>query len=336
LIGGVLAIIALVVMFGLSAIKNSDIYKVTLQQVQNSPAAQQQLGTPIEGGYLVSGNININNSSGSANFSIPVSGPKGSGTARVQATLVNNQWNITSLVLEVTGQPAPVVIVPAAGQGTTPGALESPDGGDQAAPVPAPASAPGPSSGNIFTEPGFYSMRYPTDWSMKRIQSNVVVFTRRGSLEENLSLVLQYLPTTAAGGTYADVDAAARGLAESLMQQFPGSRCDAPVASTINGRPVKGFKAELPSPPRTQVFVLAPRADGRAICVWFYRSPNDAPKAVHDEVQTMLDSWLLDDGGVSSTTSEAPLRRADDDLEDLDSKESRDPLFSNASRGRKK
>lgn len=110
LAGGALVVL-LIVLLAFSAIKGTDIYKFALQQVQNSPVAQQQLGTPIVDGYMAGGQVSVENNSGSATLTFPVSGPKGSGTAKVEATLNNGQWTITSLVLEVTGQPAPVVII---------------------------------------------------------------------------------------------------------------------------------------------------------------------------------------------------------------------------------
>jgi hypothetical protein len=119
LVGGALVVL-LIVMLVFSAIKSTDVYKASLQQVQNSPAAQQQLGTPIVDSYYVGGNVNIQNNSGAADLQFPVSGPKGSGTVKVKATLTNGRWSITSLVLEVNGQPAPVLII-------GPGVLESPD-----------------------------------------------------------------------------------------------------------------------------------------------------------------------------------------------------------------
>jgi tetratricopeptide (TPR) repeat protein len=104
-------VVLLIAVLVFSAIKSTDIYKLSLQQVQSDPVAQQQLGTPIVDGYLVSGKVNVQDNSGSASFRFPVSGPKGSGTASVQATLNNGQWTITSLVLEVNDQPVPVVII---------------------------------------------------------------------------------------------------------------------------------------------------------------------------------------------------------------------------------
>ena len=66
-----------------SALKKNAPYEDSIAAVQANPAAVAALGSPIEPGFIPSGNININNGVGSVDFSIPVSGPKGEGTIRV-------------------------------------------------------------------------------------------------------------------------------------------------------------------------------------------------------------------------------------------------------------
>ncbi len=65
--------------------KSSEAYKDALAMVRANPYVQDALGSPIEAGLLVAGNINISDSSGYADLAFPVSGPDGSGTVYVVA-----------------------------------------------------------------------------------------------------------------------------------------------------------------------------------------------------------------------------------------------------------
>jgi hypothetical protein len=94
--GGFFALIFTAV-FG--AIKSSDAYTEALARAKASPEVQAALGTPIEPGFFVSGSIKINNNTGNADLSIPVSGPKGSATIRAVATRAGGPWQYS--VLEV-------------------------------------------------------------------------------------------------------------------------------------------------------------------------------------------------------------------------------------------
>src|SRR4051812_26805937 len=57
LFGGIFAAV-----FG--ALRSSDAYKTAIGRAQGDQAVVAALGSPVEGGYLVSGNINVNGSSG--------------------------------------------------------------------------------------------------------------------------------------------------------------------------------------------------------------------------------------------------------------------------------
>jgi hypothetical protein len=100
--GFVLLIISLV--FGL--IKSSDPYEQALTTARQDPRVTRELGTPVEAGWYVTGNIETNPSSGHADIAIPVSGPEGPGTVYVVATKSAGAWTIQKLVVEIdaTGQ----------------------------------------------------------------------------------------------------------------------------------------------------------------------------------------------------------------------------------------
>jgi TonB family protein len=85
--------------FAMSAVKSSDVYKGALERARNNPEAIAMLGEPIKDGWLVKGNVSFNGGSGNANFEIPVSGPKNSGTLYVRAVNEGGAWMYEKLDL---------------------------------------------------------------------------------------------------------------------------------------------------------------------------------------------------------------------------------------------
>jgi hypothetical protein len=94
LCGGCIA--ALVVTIA-SAIRMSDPYREAVATAMASPAVKAELGEPLEIGIWTNGNIQINNGSGTAKFSIPIKGSKKSGTITVDATKDNGDWEYATL-----------------------------------------------------------------------------------------------------------------------------------------------------------------------------------------------------------------------------------------------
>jgi len=99
-LAGIAGIVAIV--FG--AMKSSDVYREALQRAQNHPEVQAALGTPIEAGWWMSGQIDIKNDTGNANISIPVSGPKGKGTIHAVASKEGGRWRYSKLDVQVEGR----------------------------------------------------------------------------------------------------------------------------------------------------------------------------------------------------------------------------------------
>lgn len=110
------AAIAAIVFFVFAAMKQTDVYKESLRIVANSPQATAALGTPISDGWWVSGNVNINNGSGEAELSYPVSGPKGEGVVAVAATRSGGAWHLHLLTLEHAGQRIDLLLGARSGQ----------------------------------------------------------------------------------------------------------------------------------------------------------------------------------------------------------------------------
>lgn len=102
----------------MSAMKSSDVYQGALRIAQSSPAAVERLGEPISDGWFVKGNVRYAGGRGNANFDVPLSGPKKSGTLRVWATTQGDEWTYERLDLETEGE-APVSLIDR-GRGQTP------------------------------------------------------------------------------------------------------------------------------------------------------------------------------------------------------------------------
>src|SRR5437868_12612301 len=74
------AFIAAIFFFVFSMMKSNDAYQHSLETARNNPQVAAALGRPIKEGWFVSGSFDESGGAGQAQFSIPVSGPKGSGT----------------------------------------------------------------------------------------------------------------------------------------------------------------------------------------------------------------------------------------------------------------
>lgn len=89
-IGGIVAFV-----FG--AMKSSDVYRESLRRARANPEVIQRIGSPIEPGWYVTGNMNVESDSGSANIAYPLSGPKGKGRVHVVGAKENGQWIYTAM-----------------------------------------------------------------------------------------------------------------------------------------------------------------------------------------------------------------------------------------------
>jgi hypothetical protein len=96
--------ISVIFFFVMSAIKSSDPYRTALSRVQANPQAIQLLGEPIKSGLMVSGNISVQNDTGTVGLNFPVTGPKGAGTVTVQGEKQGGQWAYSRMDLEAGGQ----------------------------------------------------------------------------------------------------------------------------------------------------------------------------------------------------------------------------------------
>lgn len=114
---GLAVIAGFVLLFGLlfyaifALMKSGEAYKLSLARAQSDQLVIAALGEPIKAGWFVSGNVKVNGPEGSANLSIPISGPKNSGTLISEASKVAGSWVIHLLIVRVDGEPAPIVLI---------------------------------------------------------------------------------------------------------------------------------------------------------------------------------------------------------------------------------
>lgn len=86
------------------ALRNVGVQDEALRLAQSNPAVVEQLGEPLEIGWLMSGNISFENDSGTADYSIPIIGPDGRGKLFVVAERENGEWTFDELYVLIDGQ----------------------------------------------------------------------------------------------------------------------------------------------------------------------------------------------------------------------------------------
>jgi hypothetical protein len=98
------AFVAGMVMLVFGSMKQADVYKQALARAQSDPAVAQKLGSPVEPGMFLSGNINVNGPSGEAKIAIPIHGPRGKGTIYAEATKSGGKWHYSLMQVVVDGE----------------------------------------------------------------------------------------------------------------------------------------------------------------------------------------------------------------------------------------
>jgi len=84
--------------------RHSDVYKQAMAKALGNPTVREQMGEPIQAAWFISGSLHINGSSGNADFSIPISGPRANGSIRVIAFKNAGVWRFTYLQVNVAGR----------------------------------------------------------------------------------------------------------------------------------------------------------------------------------------------------------------------------------------
>lgn len=79
-------------------LKSSAPYMEAMVLVETNTTLQNELGTPIEAGPFVWGNLEVNGASGNADLNWTVSGPDGSGVVYIEAHKKSGAWVYTELM----------------------------------------------------------------------------------------------------------------------------------------------------------------------------------------------------------------------------------------------
>lgn len=109
-LGGALAAFIILVVFG--AMKQTDVYQTAVARAKADQRVTNALGTPIEEGWYLSGNTQVSGSSGEADLTIPISGPKGKGTIYAVATKSAGEWTYSKLIVKIDSTGETVDLAP--------------------------------------------------------------------------------------------------------------------------------------------------------------------------------------------------------------------------------
>ena len=107
----------LVVVFG--AMRSSTPYQEAVKRAQTDPRVIELLGRPIKTGYFFSGSVKTENRDGTATLDIPLTGPKGKATLRVEAIKKRGRWTYTELIVTPATAPEIDLLVPPGSPSTT-------------------------------------------------------------------------------------------------------------------------------------------------------------------------------------------------------------------------
>jgi hypothetical protein len=106
--------------------RNSDAYIEALAKARSNPLVAEKFGQPLKPGWFGTGNIQVHGSAGSADFGIPITGPKTTGTIYVVAKKARGKWHFETLEVEAKGEQERINLLPP----------PAPAGADKLAPCP--------------------------------------------------------------------------------------------------------------------------------------------------------------------------------------------------------
>ena len=118
---GVVAFVAFIVFVVFASIRSATPYKDAITRAKSDPRVIAALGSPIEAGFWMTGSMKTENDSGSANITIPISGPKQSARIAIVGYKTAGRWSYTQMVVTPErGDPINLLVPPDAATGTAP------------------------------------------------------------------------------------------------------------------------------------------------------------------------------------------------------------------------
>jgi hypothetical protein len=120
---GVFLLVGFIALFGVccaagmmllisAGMRQSDAYRLALQDAEGSPCVVQRLGLPLKTGWFINGGMRTTNAEGTADLDFSVSGPKNSGRMHVVATKLEGTWYLQLLNVRVDQERISVLPVP--------------------------------------------------------------------------------------------------------------------------------------------------------------------------------------------------------------------------------
>jgi hypothetical protein len=96
---GFIAFIAFLGVVVIGSFRSSDPYQQAVRRAQSDPRVAAVLGQPIEIGWFISGSINTENDQGTANLTIPISGPRGKGKIYIEGVKKRGRWTYSEMIV---------------------------------------------------------------------------------------------------------------------------------------------------------------------------------------------------------------------------------------------
>ena len=109
-----------VVVFGL--LKDSDAYKLAQARLNGDARVIEVVGKPMSTGFPM-GQFHVSGPRGAASLSFGVKGPKGKGTAFIEASKELGQWKLDRMVFEAEGTGQRIDLTPESTDGAPPSAV---------------------------------------------------------------------------------------------------------------------------------------------------------------------------------------------------------------------
>jgi hypothetical protein len=84
--------------------RNSTVYQEALACAGKSSQVNDRIGNPLRPGRILSGELNVSGSTGTATMRIPITGPRGKGSIVLDARKVDGTWIFRTLEVQIEGQ----------------------------------------------------------------------------------------------------------------------------------------------------------------------------------------------------------------------------------------
>jgi hypothetical protein len=92
-----LLFVAFILFCSFGLLRNSDPVRLALAKARTNASVLEQIGQPIHEGWLVKGKLHTTDTSGHAELSIPIDGPKGKGAIDLVADKNLSTWSFSKL-----------------------------------------------------------------------------------------------------------------------------------------------------------------------------------------------------------------------------------------------